>query len=153
MNDLDFFRELARLPGLPEDLLAELGVRQLAAHRAQWRGGTFTLARTETGNTYVVDNHVIKTDAAGMHALALAVLNPGRDVPLGKQRTRRAWRAAIDRALGGIQPLAPGLARALGPPEARHAPGLSLSVDCSGRVWAHWARAPNVRIDVEATVP
>jgi hypothetical protein len=108
----------------------------------------FTFARTERRNAYRIGDRTIETDAAGMQALSLAVLNPGRDIQLSAQRDRKAWRAAIERALAStVEPIAPDLARALSPPDGRHAPGLRLRVD-DGRVVARWTCAPNVRVTV-----
>jgi hypothetical protein len=77
----------------------------------------------------------VRLRTAGAHAVALAVLNPGRQVSLGRGRSRRAWHAAILRAVEVIAGNDPKVAAT-----EREGPGLRL-----------WEGKDQVRIRWRAT--
>lgn len=148
MTDADFYAQLARC-NVPEALRAELGRRQVAAARAAWQAGRWRFARTPARGEYLVGladaPTALHSCSAGIRALSFAVLNPGRWVPLGSKRTRRAWHMAIDRAIEQVARVDLGLANALSPGESRAA-GLHLRTSPDG-IEAQWTPAKGARIE------
>jgi hypothetical protein len=149
MDDLDFYGRLAKC-NLPDDLRDELGRRQVVAARAAMQAARWRLARTEVRGEYLIGPvdaaTALHSSAAGIRALSLAVLNPGRWVPLGMQRTRRAWHTALNRSLEQLAQVDLDMANALAPGESR-AVGLHLRTHADG-IDARWTPARGVRIEV-----
>ncbi|MBW8846762.1 MAG: hypothetical protein JF607_17485 [Burkholderiales bacterium] len=83
----------------------------------------------------------VRLRSDGAHAVALALLNPGKLVRLGAGRSRRAWHAAICRATEAIDQVDGRVAARLAFAAERDAPGFRLS-QVGGQVWIRWRQFP-----------
>jgi hypothetical protein len=83
-----------------------------------------------------------KVRADGAHALAFALLNPGRQLGLRGARTRRAWQMDACQALDTLDRADPRVAAALAFAETQQGPGTRL-FEREGQVLISWRPAPS----------
>lgn len=83
----------------------------------------------------------IRLRSDGAHAVAFALLNPGRRVSLGPGRSRRAWHVAICRAVEAISRVDTRVAARLAFAAEHDGPGIRLW-EREGRVLIRWRPLP-----------
>jgi hypothetical protein len=124
-------------------LAAEVDRRLVAAVRL--RDGLVFRYAGPTLHDFVVGNGdaplAVKIRADGAHALAIALLNPGRRLGLQSARSRRAWHASVCQALDTIERIEPRIAAAMAFADTHDGPGTRL-YERKGQVLISWRPAP-----------